>query len=575
MSGHSKWHTIKHKKGAADAKRGKIFTRIIKELTVAARGGGGDVDMNPRLRTIVAEAKANNMPRENIERAIRRGTGEEPGVSYEEIMYEAYGPGGVAMLISTLTDNKNRTVGEIRFMLGKLNGNLAAENSVAWMFTRKGQVMVERGKVDEEKLLAAALDAGADDMNDDGSSTRMTASETAIRAGWAFSVSVSVSSGPKNITLGQLLPQRRIDLIEYRTGSRIGLGQIGTHADDLAALSWKDECDGHAVPIKLHPDDLMALRHERRPPCQGRPWNRLPAPLRLACAEKSAYNSRRYPLRLEAEREAAAPAAAGQRCPAPGVFALSGLLGLSARACSSPGVQKGLCAGRVRNGRKGQIPCRSMSMSILARQDISQAQVEALTKEYTGVIEEGGGKIGKTEYWGLRTVAFKIKKNRKAHYSLMNIEAPPAAIAEMERRMGLSPDVIRFITVRVEAHETEPSIQMRKSDRDDRRDGDRGGFRGGDRGGFRGGDRGGFRGGGGGGFRGDRGGGGGGFRGGGGGGFRPRGRRRRSAAASAARPRDPAKPATRAGELSHGRDRHHPGAAAVPPPSQDLPLLRR
>ena len=165
----------------------------------------------------------------------------------------------------------------------------------------------------------------------------------------------------------------------------------------------------------------------------------------------------------------------------------------------------------------------------LARQDISQAQVEALTKEYTQVIEEGGGKVGKTEYWGLKTVAFKIKKNRKAHYSLMNLDAPPAAIAEMERRMGLSPDVIRFITVRVEAHETEPSIQMRKSDRDDRRDGDRGGFRGGDRGGFRGGDRGGFRGGGGGGFRGDRGGGGGGgYRGdrggGGGGGYRPRDR---------------------------------------------------
>jgi small subunit ribosomal protein S6 len=147
----------------------------------------------------------------------------------------------------------------------------------------------------------------------------------------------------------------------------------------------------------------------------------------------------------------------------------------------------------------------------LARQDISQAQVEALTKEYTGVIEEGGGKVGKTEYWGLKTIAFKIKKNRKAHYCLMNIDAPPAAIAEMERRMSLSPDVIRFLTVRVEAHETEPSIQMRKSDRDERRDGDRGGFRG-DRGGFRGGDRGGFRGG-------DRGGG---FRS-GGGGFRREG----------------------------------------------------
>lgn len=160
----------------------------------------------------------------------------------------------------------------------------------------------------------------------------------------------------------------------------------------------------------------------------------------------------------------------------------------------------------------------------LARQDISQAQVEALTKEYTQVIEEGGGKVAKTEYWGVKTIAFKIKKNRKAHYSLLNIEAPHAAVAEMERRMGLSTDVIRFLTVRVDEHETEPSIQMRKSDRDDRRDGDRGGFRGGDRGGFRGGDRGGFRGG----DRGPRGGGGGGFRsreeggGGGGGGFRAR-----------------------------------------------------
>ena len=168
MSGHSKWHTIKHKKGAADAKRGKIFTRLIKELTVAARSGGGDPDMNPRLRTIIAEAKANNMPRENIERAIRRGTGEEPGVSYEEIMYEGYGPGGVAIMIQTLTDNKNRTVGEIRHMLGKYNGNLAAENSVAWMFTRKGQVIIEKGKADEETLLNAALEAGAEDMSDDG-----------------------------------------------------------------------------------------------------------------------------------------------------------------------------------------------------------------------------------------------------------------------------------------------------------------------------------------------------------------------------------------------------------------------
>jgi small subunit ribosomal protein S6 len=147
----------------------------------------------------------------------------------------------------------------------------------------------------------------------------------------------------------------------------------------------------------------------------------------------------------------------------------------------------------------------------LARQDISQAQVDALTKEYTDVITESGGRIGKTEYWGVKPLAFKIKKNRKAHYTLMNIDAAPSAVAEMERRMGISPDVIRFITIRVDAHETEPSIQMRKSDRDDRRDGDRGGFRGGDRGGFRGGGGGGFRGGG---FRsgGGGGGGGGGFR---------------------------------------------------------------
>ena len=183
MSGHSKWHTIKHKKGAADAKRGKAFTRIIKELTVAARNGGGDANSNPRLRTIIADAKANNMPRENIERAIRRGTGEEPGVSYEEITYEGYGPGGVAMLISSLTDNKNRTVGEIRHLLSKYNGNLAAENSVAWMFTRKGQVIVEKGgKADEEQLLNAALDAGADDMNDDGSAWEIVSAPESFEA---------------------------------------------------------------------------------------------------------------------------------------------------------------------------------------------------------------------------------------------------------------------------------------------------------------------------------------------------------------------------------------------------------
>src|SRR5438552_3707931 len=182
MSGHSKWASIKHKKGALDAKRGRIFTRIIKELTVAARGGGGDPDMNPRLRTIIADAKAANMPAENIKRAIRRGTGEEPGVSYEEVTYEAYGPGGAAEIIDTLTDNKNRTVGELRHLLEKQGGNLAAAGSVAWMFAKKGYIVVEKTKADEEKLMSAVLEAGADDLQDDGDNWEVLSAPEAFPA---------------------------------------------------------------------------------------------------------------------------------------------------------------------------------------------------------------------------------------------------------------------------------------------------------------------------------------------------------------------------------------------------------
>ena len=170
MSGHSKWHTIKHKKGAADAKRGKIFTRIIKELTVAARNGGGDPGSNPRLRTIIAEAKSVNMPADNIKRAIQRGTGELPGVSYEEVVYEGYGPGGAAVIIEALTDNRNRTVGELRHMLTKHNGNLAESNAVAWMFSKKGYIVVDKAAANEEALLNAVLEAGGDDLRDDGDS---------------------------------------------------------------------------------------------------------------------------------------------------------------------------------------------------------------------------------------------------------------------------------------------------------------------------------------------------------------------------------------------------------------------
>jgi YebC/PmpR family DNA-binding regulatory protein len=182
MSGHSKWHTIKHKKGAADAKRGKIFTRIIKELTIAARNGGGDVDMNPRLRTIVAEAKSVNMPADNIKRAIRRGTGEEEGLIYDEIMYEGYGPGGVAVLVDTITDNRNRTVSEIRHIFGKYGGNLGEANSVGWMFEKKGLVVVDKKAAAEDALMNVALEAGADDMTDDGDSWEVTCGPDAHQA---------------------------------------------------------------------------------------------------------------------------------------------------------------------------------------------------------------------------------------------------------------------------------------------------------------------------------------------------------------------------------------------------------
>ncbi len=205
MSGHSKWHTIKHKKGAADAKRGKIFTRLIKELTVAARSGGGDPDMNPRLRTVVADAKAVNMPAENIKRAIRRGTGEEEGVSYDEVTYEGYGPGGAAVLVDTLTDNRNRTVGEIRHTFSKYGGNLGEANSVAWMFAKKGVATIDKAQIDEDGLMNAAIDAGADDMKDDGDTWEVTSSPDvhskvleAIRALGIEPASASIVMLPQN-----------------------------------------------------------------------------------------------------------------------------------------------------------------------------------------------------------------------------------------------------------------------------------------------------------------------------------------------------------------------------------------
>ena len=167
MSGHTKWSTIKHKKGAADAKRGKIFTRILKEMTVAARMGGGDPNGNPRLRAAIAEAKANNMPKDNIERAVKRGTGEIEGVTYEEITYEGYGPGGVALMVETMTDNTNRTTPEIRHMFEKNGGNMGTPGSVRFQFERKGYFAVEKSAASEDKLMEVVLEAGADDLQTD------------------------------------------------------------------------------------------------------------------------------------------------------------------------------------------------------------------------------------------------------------------------------------------------------------------------------------------------------------------------------------------------------------------------
>ena len=166
VSGHSKWSTIKHKKGKEDAKRGKIFTKLIKEITVASRISGGDAEGNPRLRTAIANAKVQNMPNENIEKAIKRGTGELEGVNYEELTYEGYGPGGAAVIVEIMTDNKNRTVADIRHIFSKNNGSLAESGSVAWMFEKKGLIVFEKDQIDEDALIDIALEAGAEDVKE-------------------------------------------------------------------------------------------------------------------------------------------------------------------------------------------------------------------------------------------------------------------------------------------------------------------------------------------------------------------------------------------------------------------------
>lgn len=205
MSGHSKWSTIKRKKGKADAERGRIFTKLIKEITVAARSGGGNPDGNPRLRTAILAAKASSMPADNIKRAIQKGTGELPGVSYEEVTYEGYGPGGVAVLVEVFTDNKNRTVSDIRHLFGKHSGNLGESGCVGWIFEKKGVIEVEKSKISEDELLELALEAGASDVSGEGDVYEITTSpeafepvRAAIEKKGLPMVSADVSKVPQN-----------------------------------------------------------------------------------------------------------------------------------------------------------------------------------------------------------------------------------------------------------------------------------------------------------------------------------------------------------------------------------------
>ncbi len=240
MSGHSKWATIKHKKGAADAKRGRVFTRIIKEITVAARASGGDPEANPRLRTIIADAKANNMPADNIKRAIQRGTGELPGVQYEEVTFEGYGPGGVAVLLETATDNRNRTVSEIRHAFAKNGGNMGESGSVGWIFSKKGYVTVPKEKADEDTLMTLVLEAGADDLKDDGAQWEILTPPDKYEAVVSAVKSAGIEPGTAEVTM---IPQNYVKLEGKNVGSMLRLLEALEDHEDVQKVYSNFDAD--------------------------------------------------------------------------------------------------------------------------------------------------------------------------------------------------------------------------------------------------------------------------------------------------------------------------------------------
>jgi YebC/PmpR family DNA-binding regulatory protein len=240
MSGHSKWATIKHKKGALDAKRGKIFTRLIKEISIAAKNGGGDPDSNPRLRTAIAAAKAENMPADNIKRAVQRGTGELPGAVYEEFQLEGYGPGGVAVLLDINTDNRNRTVSEIRHVFGKNGGNMASAGAVAYMFHKKGDIVVPKSAANEDDLMGIVLEAGADDLRDDGENWEVLTDPGAFEAVVEAVKKAGITPASAEVAM---IPQTYIKLEGSHATTMIRLVEALEEHDDVQSVHSNFDID--------------------------------------------------------------------------------------------------------------------------------------------------------------------------------------------------------------------------------------------------------------------------------------------------------------------------------------------
>lgn len=233
MSGHSKWANIKHRKGAADARRGKIFTRLIKEITMAARLGGGDMSCNPRLRAAILEAKAENMPKDNIERGIKKGTGEIEGVSYEEIIYEGYGPGGAAVMVESMTDNKNRAVADIRHIFSKCGGNLGENGCVSYMFDKKGLIEVNKNGVSEDVLMETALEAGAEDIREEDTTFEVITSPPAFEAVKAALEAAAIKYEMAEVTM---IPQTTLNLTGKEAEQMLRLMEMLEDCEDVQKL---------------------------------------------------------------------------------------------------------------------------------------------------------------------------------------------------------------------------------------------------------------------------------------------------------------------------------------------------